>query len=254
MAAIDLKSLVGRLNEPCRRALEAAAGLTLSRTHYNVELEHWLLKLVDIADSDMIAILRQYEVDEGRLRADLNRSLDRMKTGNSRAPSLAPDIVELVKHAWLMASVEHGQSQVRSGDLIWALLADEALARRAREVSGQFLRIPADTLKHDRGGDGSSSEANAAASGTAPEAGIEAPPSPRNRARLPVHDRSNRAGQGRQNDPILGRDSEIRQVVDILTRRRQNNPSSPAKPSWQNRGGRRMVRVAEGPYRHHFVK
>ncbi len=66
MAAIDLKSLVGRLNEPCRRALEAAAGLTLSRTHYNVEIEHWLLKLVDITDGDMVAILRHYEIDEGR--------------------------------------------------------------------------------------------------------------------------------------------------------------------------------------------
>src|SRR6202012_1583315 len=101
-------------------ALEAAAGLTLSRTHYKVELEHWLLKLVDVADGDMVALLRHYEVDEGRLRADLNRSLDRMKTGNSRAPSLAPEIVELVKAAWLMASVEHHQSLVRSGDLIWA--------------------------------------------------------------------------------------------------------------------------------------
>ncbi len=226
MAAIDLKSLVGRLNEPCRRALEAAAGLTLSRTHYNVELEHWLLKLVDIADSDMIAILRQYEVDEGRLRADLNRSLDRMKTGNSRAPSLAPDIVELVKHAWLMASVEHGQSQVRSGDLIWALLADEALARRAREVSGQFLRIPADTLKHDFAAvTGSSSEANAAASGTAPEAGIEGAAVSAKSGALGQFtiDLTAQAKAGKI-DPILGRDSEIRQVVDILTRRRQNNP------------------------------
>src|SRR5204863_3983870 len=87
MATIDLKSLVGRLNEPCRRALEAAAGLTLSRTHYNVEIEHWLTKLIDIADGDVTAILRHYEVDEARLRTDLNRAMERMKTGNARAPS-----------------------------------------------------------------------------------------------------------------------------------------------------------------------
>src|ERR1700676_4725982 len=97
MATIDLKSLVGRLNEPCRRALEAAAGLTLSRTHYNVEIEHWLTKLIDIADGDLLAILRHYEVDEARLRADLNRAMDRMKTGNARAPSLSPEIVECAK-------------------------------------------------------------------------------------------------------------------------------------------------------------
>jgi type VI secretion system protein VasG len=226
MAAIDLKSLVGRLNEPCRRALEAAAGLTLSRTHYNVELEHWLLKLVDIADGDMVAILRHYEVDEGRLRADLNRSLDRMKTGNSRAPSLAPDIVELVKHAWLMASVEHRQSQIRSGDLIWALLADESLGRRAREVSGQFLRIPPDALKKDFAAvTAGSSEAQAAASDAAPEAGAEGPTVSAKSGALGQFtiDLTAQARAGKI-DPILGRDSEIRQVVDILTRRRQNNP------------------------------
>ena len=149
MATIDLKALVGRLNEPCRRALEAAAGLTLSRTHYNVEIEHWLLKLADPADGDIAAILRHYEVDQARFIVDLNRALDRMKTGNARAPSLSPEIVELAKQAWLLCSVEHGVSRVRSGHLLWALLADETLARRARDASGQLLRIPADALKRD---------------------------------------------------------------------------------------------------------
>ena len=108
MAAIDLKQLVGRLNDQCRRALEAAAGLTLSRTHYNVEIEHWLVTLADRPDGDIAAILRHYEVDQGRFGTDLNRALERMKTGNGRAPSLAPDIVELAKQAWLLASLEQG--------------------------------------------------------------------------------------------------------------------------------------------------
>src|SRR6195952_2442944 len=149
MAAIDLKPLVGRLDDHCRRALEAAAGLTLSRTHYNVELEHWVLKLADGTDTDIPAILRHYDADPGRLLTDLNRLLDRMKTGNSRAPALSPEIVEVVKQAWLLASVEHGLSRVRSGHLLWAMLADETLARRAREVSGQFAKIPVDALKRD---------------------------------------------------------------------------------------------------------
>src|SRR5438067_13384416 len=105
MAAIDLKSLVGRLNEPCRRALEAAAGLTLSRTHYNVEIEHWLLRLADPTDGDIAAILRHYEVDQSRLVIDLNRTFDTIKTGNSRAPGLSPEGVELAKAAWLLASL-----------------------------------------------------------------------------------------------------------------------------------------------------
>lgn len=227
MAAIDLKSLVGRLNEPCRRALEAAAGLTLSRTHYNVEVEHWLLKLADIADGDMIAIMRHYEVDESRLRADLTRSLERMKTGNSRAPSLAPDIVDVVKSAWLLASVEQQSPQIRSGHLIWALLADETIARRAREISGQFLRVQPDLLKRDFAGVTAGSS-EAAAAGTAAtsqasgagDAGGAASGSALSQFTI---DLTALAREGRI-DPILGRDAEIRQVIDILTRRRQNNP------------------------------
>ena len=149
MATIDLKSLVSRLNEPCRRALEAAAGLTLSRTHYNVEIEHWLIKLLDISDGDLPLLIRHYDVDEARLRTDLNRAMDRMRTGNARAPSLSPDLVECAKQAWLFASLEHGAAQLRSGHLLWALLADEALARRAREASGQLLRLSADLIKRD---------------------------------------------------------------------------------------------------------
>ena len=149
MAAIDLKSLVGKLDEHCRRALEAAAGLTLSRSHYNVELEHWLLKLVDGNGTDLPLVLRHYDLDEGRFRTDLNGSLDKMRTGNARAPGLSPDIIELAKQAWLLASVEQGLSKLRSGHLIWALLADETLARRARDISGQLLRLQPEALKRD---------------------------------------------------------------------------------------------------------
>jgi type VI secretion system protein VasG len=135
MASVDLKQLVGRLNDTCRRALEAAADLTLSRTHYDVEIEHWLVCLADRADSDIAAILRHYEIDLGRFATDLNRALGRMKTGNGRAPSLAPDIVELAKQAWLLASLEQGAARIRSGHLLWAPLSDETLARRARSIS-----------------------------------------------------------------------------------------------------------------------
>src|SRR6516165_2685999 len=133
MVAIDLKSLIGRLDEHCRRALEASAGLTLSRTHYNVELEHWLLKLAEGTDTDIAAIFRQYDIDHGRFITDLNKALDKLKTGNSRAPALSPDIVDAVKQAWLLASVEHGLARIRSGHVLLALVADETLARRARE-------------------------------------------------------------------------------------------------------------------------
>ena len=229
MAAVDLKSLVGRLNDPCRRALEAAAGLTLSRTHYNVEIEHWLLRLIEPTDTDIAAILRHYEVDQSRLVVDLNRALDKMKTGNARNPTLSPEIVELVKQAWLLASIEHGLARLRTGHLIWALVADETLARRARDASGQLLKIPADALKRDFAAitDRSTEAATAspAAEGT-PVASTEpgaAGPSGSGALGQFTIDLTATARVGKI-DPILGRDSEIRQVIDILTRRRQNNP------------------------------
>ncbi len=226
MAAIDLKSLVGRLNDVCRRGLEGAAGMTLSRSHYNVEIEHVLLGLVDRADSDISAILRHYEADAARLMADLNRALDRMKTGNARAPALSPEIVELVKQAWLLASLEQGATRVRSGHLLWALLADEALARHARDASGQFARISPELLRRDYLTIcANTAEAAAATTQAAGSEGTADVPRPGGSAALDQFtiDLTAQARAGKI-DPILGRDFEIRQMIDILTRRRQNNP------------------------------
>jgi type VI secretion system protein VasG len=229
MAGIDLKQLVSRLNEPCRRALEAAAGLTLSRTHYNVEIEHWLVTLADRPDGDVAAILRHYEIEPGRFVTDLNRALEKMKTGNGRAPSLAPEIVELVKQAWLLASLEHGQSLVRSGHLLWALVGDENLARHARDASSQLLKIQPDLLKRDFGGiTANSAEAAAEAAARAESGGaaVDSGGVPRAGSGALEQFTTDLTAQAKAGklDPILGRDSEIRQIIDILTRRRQNNP------------------------------
>ncbi|MCC6719742.1 MAG: type VI secretion system ATPase TssH [Acetobacteraceae bacterium] len=231
MATIDLKALVGRLNDHCRRALESAAGLTLSRSHYNVELEHWLLKLSEGSDTDIAAILRHYDADHGRFTTDLNRALDKMKTGNARAPTLSPEIVEAAKQAWLFASVEHGLTRLRSGHLLWAMLADETLARHTREASSQFGKINADALKRDLLAITRDSVEAATATTSvdgAPATGGEGgdgAPRPGGSGALDQFtiDLTAKAKSGKI-DPILGRDTEIRQVVDILTRRRQNNP------------------------------
>jgi type VI secretion system protein VasG len=227
MAALALKSLIERLDPHCRAALEAAAGLTLSRTHYNVEIEHWLLKLLDGQGHDVALILRHFEIDEGRLAADINRQLDRLKTGNSRAPALAPEIVSLIREAWLLASVTHGFSHVRSGHVLWALLADEALQRRAREISGQLARLSPEMLQRDFETITAASTESAAqgAPGGGTEAAGQVTQRPAGTAALDQYtvDLTAQARAGKI-DPILGRDAEIRQVIDILTRRRQNNP------------------------------
>ncbi|WP_298225177.1 type VI secretion system ATPase TssH [Acidocella sp.] len=228
MVTLDLRSLVGRLDEHCRRALEAAAGLTMSRTHYNVEIEHWLVKLAEGTDTDFAAIFRQYDIDHGRFLADLNKALDKLKTGNSRAPGLAPDVVDATKQAWLLASVEQGLTRVRSGHVLLALLSDETLARRAREASSQLLKIQPDVLRRDLTTITAGSvevSTPRATDGAAPMTDENAVPRPTGNGALELYtyDLTARARDGKI-DPILGRDFEIRQAIDILTRRRQNNP------------------------------
>ncbi len=228
MATVDLKSLVAKFNEPCRRTLEAAAGLTLSRTHYNVEIEHWLLKLLEDSGNDMAAVLRQYEVDSARLTADLTRVLDKLKTGNSRAPALSPHVVALAREAWVQASLTYGAPQVRSGHLLAALLLDDSLAPIAREGSAQFAKIPPETLRRDLATiihDTSESAGEAAAVAASGDGATPTPAAAAGSAALDQFtiNLTDRARNG-EIDPVLGRDSEIRQVIDILTRRRQNNP------------------------------
>jgi type VI secretion system protein VasG len=227
--AIELKPLIGRLNDVCRRALEAAAGITSLRTHYNVEIEHLLIGLLDRSDTDIAAILRKWEIEPARLLADLNRSLDRLKTGNARAPALSPDIVDVAKEAWLLASVEQGATRIRSGHLLWALLADEMLARRAREASPHLSRVPPDTLKADYLAlcadtvEAAQATSHAVGSEAAGVQGGEVRPGGSAGLDQFTIDLTAQAKAGKI-DPIVGRDVEIRQMVDILTRRRQNNP------------------------------
>jgi type VI secretion system protein VasG len=227
--AIELKPLIGRLNDVCRRALEGAAGLTALRSHYDVEIEHLLVGLLDRTDTDIAAILRHWDVDATRLSADLNRSLERMKTGNARAPSLSPDIVEMIKQGWLLASVEQGASRVRSGHLLWALLADDFLARRAREMSGHLAPIPPDTLKSDylkiceNTTEAAAATSQAVGSEAAGTGSGDVRPGGSGALDQFTIDLTAQAKAGKI-DPILGRDFEIRQMIDILTRRRQNNP------------------------------
>lgn len=227
--AVNLKSLVGRLNNTCREVLEGAAGLCLSRTNYDVEPEHFLLKLVEAADTDFARILRHYEVDASRLTKDITRALDRLKTGNGRMPGMSPRVPHWVQEAWLVASIDFGGMQVRSGHLLLALLNTDDLARLAREISREFAHISVESLKErfaeithgsieDR--EVTSSEAQSGVAGSEenrPHAGKT-----KSLDQFTV-DLTAKARAG-QIDPVLGRDFEIRQVVDILTRRRQNNP------------------------------
>ena len=228
--SVNTKSLFGRLNETCYKAFNNAAGLCLSRTNYDVEVEHFLLKLLEAPDTDILKILRRFEIDASRLQRDVTRALDRLKTGNSRTPGMSPRIPRLVEKAWVVASIDYGASKVRSGHLLVTLLTDDDLARLAREISKDLAGISTEQLTKEFAdvvkGSAEDREAQALASAPGAAGGADVAtgvPGKTKALDQYTEDLTAKARAGKI-DPILGRDFEIRQVIDILTRRRQNNP------------------------------
>jgi len=227
---LNLKALIGKLNDQARAALEGAAGLCLSRTHYDIEVEHFLSKLLDSSSNDFACIIKHFEIDKSRLTAELTRSLDKLKSGNARTPAISPTVMKMLTTAWTIGSIDFNAGSVRTGFIILALVSDEELSRLMREISTrEFPKINADALKKDllaicalsqettTSGAAIGAGAGAAGDGVKPLGG-KTP----NLDSYTV-DLTGNAKKGKI-DPVLGRDPEIRQVIDILTRRRQNNP------------------------------
>jgi len=224
---VNLKSLIGKLNDSTRGAMEASAGLCLARTHYDIEIEHFLLKLLDSSNNDAAAIFKHFELDTSRFSGELFRSLDRLKSGNARTPALSPTLIKMMTEAWTLGSIDYGAGQVRTGFTILALTTNGELVRLMRDVSREFQKVQADALAKDFLSivAGSSEETQAA---MAASAATGAATGPRPGGKTPNLDQftvnlTEKAKTGKI-DPVLGRDLEIRQVVDILMRRRQNNP------------------------------
>src|SRR5215813_5597108 len=103
---VNLKSLFGKFNSATRAAADAAANLCVAQTHYNVEVEHYLIKLLDMTDGDFVAIAKHAEIDRSRLATDLTRAMEHFKRGNGRTPEFSPDLFEVMRHAWFIASIE----------------------------------------------------------------------------------------------------------------------------------------------------
>ena len=226
----SLVSLIGKLNETCRRSLENAAGLCSSKSNYNVEIEHWLLKLVEITDGDVPRLLKHYEIQKPRLERDLTAAIEKFKTGNSRVPSLSPKITDLVREAWLLASIDYGSASIRSGHVFLAMLHSADLAPLALASAPVLASISVEKLQNELRDivHGSVEDAQTRAAATADAASGEPGQGSSPDSKTPALDQftidlTARARAG-QIDPVLGRDYEIRQLVDILMRRRQNNP------------------------------
>ncbi|HWS73109.1 MAG TPA: type VI secretion system ATPase TssH, partial [Thermoanaerobaculia bacterium] len=219
----DLRVLAAKLNDTCSRALEAAAALCVARTHYNVEIEHLLLKLVDDPGSDVVAVLRSYALEPSDLAAELQAAVERFGRGNSRTPALSPQITHVLREAWVHASLLLEAANVRSGAILLALVDDDALRATIQDSCPLLARIPRESLRDSIAERIRNSSEESAAKRMAPaSAGATAPATGSALERFTI-DLTADARAGRI-DPIRGRDVEIRQVIDILTRRRQNNP------------------------------
>ncbi|KZZ10018.1 ClpV1 family T6SS ATPase [Oleibacter sp. HI0075] len=211
-----------------RDSLEGAAGLCLAHSQYNVELEHWLLKLLDISDTDFVTLLEKHDVNPGSVAKQLAGTISRFRSGSSRPAALAPSIVEAAKNAWMLASVDYAQPVVSSGHLLAALLLEDSTRRQLLESCPELKEIAPESIRETaRAIFGTTGETDSLVRGNEPgsEGGQAGPVSA---SKTPALDKytvnlTERAQSG-QIDPVLGRDEEIRQCIDILTRRRQNNP------------------------------
>jgi len=223
MLLVDLKNLVGRLNPYTKQALENGVGLCVSRTHYEITVEHLLVKLLDDPQSDIPLMLRQHGLDAGQVKRGLDLAIEELRTGNGGKPAFSPLLLELLQDAWLIASVNLLETRIRSGAVLLAFLAratyyatgDYAAPLRALNrdsLLGAFGQICAGSI-----------EESAAKAGEPAAADTAAPSADGSAIARFCEDFTAKARAGKI-DPVFGRDKEIRQMVDILARRRKNNP------------------------------
>jgi type VI secretion system protein VasG len=235
MSEISRVALFGKLNSLGYRGIESATVFCKMRGNPYVELVHWIHQILQLQDSDIHRIIREFQVDPARLARDLTEALDRLPRGATSISDLSSHVEEAVERGWVYGSLMYGDSQVRTGHLIVGILKTPGLRNALSQISKELDKIKIDTLQEKfeaivapspetalKATDGSSVGGGAApgeASGAMPPAAMGKQEALK---RFSV-DLTERARKG-EIDPIVGRDEEIRQIVDILMRRRQNNP------------------------------
>ncbi|MBX3366332.1 MAG: type VI secretion system ATPase TssH [Phycisphaeraceae bacterium] len=234
MAEISRAALFGKLNSLCYRAAEAATVFCKMRGNPYVELEHWIHQILQLQDSDLLRIIKHYKLEPSRLAADITNALDRLPRGASSISDLSVQFESTVERAWVYGSLMFNESAIRSGHLLIGILETRDLRNVLKRISGEFDKIKAEDLSENFAKivEGSvedtlaAREAGGAQAGTPGEASGSMAPAQMGKGEALKRfcvDLTEQARTGKI-DPIVGRDEEIRQVVDILMRRRQNNP------------------------------
>ena len=226
MTEISRAALFGKLHPVAYRAIEGATVFCKLRGNPYVELVHWVHQILTTQDSDLHRIVRHFELDPARLAGDVTAALDRLPRGASAISDLAPQVDEAVERGWVFATLMFGETQVRTGHLVLGALKTPTLRNALAAISRQFERVKAEVLSEDFAGIlAGSPEASPVSTESAPAAEGAAPAVMGRQEALQRFsiDLTEQARRG-EIDPIIGRDAEIRQVIDVLMRRRQNNP------------------------------
>ena len=236
MAEINRVALFGKLNGHSYKAVEGAMVFCKLRGNPYVELEHWLAQIMQSADSDWHRVIKHYGLDASTLAKDLTTALDRLPRGATAISDIAEVIADSIERGWVYGSLLYRDSAVRSGYVLLGMLKTKHLRNALFAISRQFEKIKVDDFSDNlsqvvagspEDGEGASDGSSGAAGGAAPgeASGAIAPAGMGKQEALKKFtvDLTEQARSGKM-DPIVGRDDEIRQVVDILMRRRQNNP------------------------------
>ncbi|MEO0992111.1 MAG: AAA family ATPase, partial [Pseudomonadota bacterium] len=229
MSDISLETIAGKLNEMGRGALMKAHQLAKKEGNRNIELAHWLFYLISTPGSDVELTLDHYKIDKGRAATGLAKTIDGLKKNQTELPQFGQEVLDAMDRGWIYATLLFGEPQIRTGHLLVAILKDPKIGRTVRQMSAALAEINVDQLAGEsriawkdsleetmRPSDGSSvfsSEPDAADPGKRGTTALD---------RF-TNDLTAKASEGAM-DPIVGRDEEIRQLIDVLLRRRQNNP------------------------------
>ena len=223
MIVKDIHILLEKLDGLCVKVLERAVGSCVTRGHYEVRWEHLFAEFLDEAESDIPLIMRRFEVDTAGLRKALNAELESLRTGNTGKPAFAPPLIEALEEAWSLASLVFGIEKITSGTLFisafekvrysTSLYIDQLRQINSEVLKAEFCKITA-----------SSQESVAAPSETAPRTTSAMTPEVSAEVLRKFCTNFTDDARAGKIDPILGRDDEIRNSLDILSRRRKNNP------------------------------
>jgi len=232
MAEINRVAVFGKLNTLTYKAVEGATVFCKLRGNPFVELEHWVAQIIQNPDSDWHRVLRHFDVDSGVLAKDITAALDRLPRGATAISDIADNITNAVERGWVYGSLMYGDTAVRSGYVLLGMVKTTYLRNALFAISRQFERVKPDDLADNMAkivngspedGQTATDGSGAAAPGEASGAIAPAAMGKQEALKKFTVDLTEQARSGKM-DPIVGRDDEIRQVVDILMRRRQNNP------------------------------